>query len=269
MTSAQVRHNVQESGLAAGQPIVFAHGYGCDQSMWRYVIPEFEADFRAIGFDHLGFGGSDVDAWDPDRYASLEAYAADLLRLLHELDLDDVVYVGHSVASMIGVLAAVQEPERFARLVLVGPSPRYLDDPVDGYVGGFGAADIDGLLEMLEHNHLGWAATMAPTIMGNPERPELSHELEASFCRTDPRVAKAFARATFLADNRADLDEVVTPTLVLQCDQDVIAPRVVGDYVHAHIAGSELVQLAATGHCPNLSAPAELAAVIRKYLEQG
>jgi sigma-B regulation protein RsbQ len=264
---ARVRHNVRESGRRSGQPIVFAHGFGCDQEMWRFVTPAFEPEYRVIVFDHAGFGRSDKSAWSAQRYGTLQAYADDLLEIVHELDLHDVIFVGHSVAAMIGVLAANAAPDRFARLVLIGPSPLYLDDPEAGYTGGFTAPEIDELLETLDANHLGWSAGMAPVIMGNPDRPELAEELTASFCRTDPRVASTFARATFLSDNRADLPLVAVPTLVLQCAEDPIAPDEVGRYVQEHIPASTLVNLRATGHCPNLSAPAETASAIHSYLQ--
>jgi sigma-B regulation protein RsbQ len=262
---ALLRHNVQVHGRPDGPPMVFLHGFGCDQNMWRHVWPEFAADHRVVLFDHVGHGRSDHSAFDPERYGSLDGYASDLLAVLEALDLRDVVFVGHSVSAMIGALASVRAPERFSRLVMVGPSPRYLDDE-DGYVGGFTAADIDGLLASLESNHLGWSATMAPVIMGNEDRPELGGELTDAFCATDPAIALHFARITFLSDNRADLPRVTTRSLVLQCSADVIAPAPVGAYVHAHLPDSELVQLAATGHCPNLSAPAETSAAIRAFL---
>jgi sigma-B regulation protein RsbQ len=236
--------------------------------MWRLVAPAFEADYRVILFDHLGFGGSDLTTWDPDRHSALEAYADDLAEILDELDLHDVIFVGHSVAAMIGAIAAIRAPERFAELVMVGPSPRYIDDIETGYVGGFTEPDIDDLLLGLESNQVGWSTVMAPVIMGNPDRPELGTELTESFCRTDPRVASTFARATFLSDNRADLAKLTVPTLILQCAADAIAPTVVGHYVHDHVAGSTLVQLDATGHCPNLSAPEETTAAIRAYLDR-
>lgn len=244
--------------------MVFAHGFGCDQSMWRFVAPEFEADHRIVLFDVVGMGGSDATAWTAERYSTLDAYADDVLEILAALDARDVTFVGHSVSAMIGVLAAVREPERFGRLVLVGPSPRYLDD--DGYVGGFGKGDIEELLVSLESNYLGWSSGMAPVIMGNADRPELGEELTASFCRTDPTIAHAFARVTFLSDNRAELQQVRIPTLVLQCADDVIAPDAVGEYVAAQIPGSTLVRMRATGHCPNLSAPAETIDAIRRFL---
>jgi sigma-B regulation protein RsbQ len=260
------RNNVTLSGQADGQPIVFAHGYGCDQNMWRLVVPAFENEYRTVVFDFVGAGGSDLSAYDPQRYASLQGYAADVLDVIRALDLRDVIFVGHSVSAMIGVLAAHAEPDRFAALVLVAPSPRYLND--EGYVGGFAEADIDDLLASLDRNYLGWSSTMAPVIMGNADRPELGAELTASFCRTDPEVAKRFARATFLSDNRADLARVELPTLVLQCSDDPIAPDSVGEYVHAQIPGSTLVRLKATGHCPNLSAPAETVAAMAPFVRE-
>jgi sigma-B regulation protein RsbQ len=264
MTSVLTRNNVQQHGNRDGRPMVFAHGFGCDQNMWRGVWPQFAADHHVILFDHVGHGRSDHRAFDPERYASLQGYAADVLDICDELDLHDTVFVGHSVSSMIGALAAAERPERFGRLVMVGPSPRYVDE--GDYVGGFSRADIDGLLDSLESNYLGWSGAMAPVIMGNGDRPELGEELTESFCATDPEIAKHFARVTFLSDNRADLARVPVPTLVLQCSADVIAPEVVGDYVHRHLPESELVLLAATGHCPNLSAPEETAAAIRAYV---
>jgi sigma-B regulation protein RsbQ len=234
--------------------MLFAHGYGCDQNMWRYVAPAFEEDFRVILFDHAGSGRSDPSAYDPGRHGALEGYARDVLDICRELELQDVVYVGHSVSAMIGVLAAVEEPSRFAKLVLVSPSPRYTDDD-SGYVGGFAPADIDEMLESLDSNYLGWSTAMAPVIMGNADRPELGEELATSFCQADPAIAKEFARVTFTSDNRADLAHVETPALVLQCTDDVIAPVSVGEYVRDAIPGARMVLLAATGHCPNLSAP--------------
>jgi sigma-B regulation protein RsbQ len=258
------RNNVVLSGQASGQPMVFAHGFGCDSNMWRYVAPEFEADHRVVLFDHVGAGHSDTAAYDRKKYGSLRGYADDVLEILEALRLTDVVFVGHSVSAMIGVLAANRRPDLFDRLVLVGPSPRYVDEA--GYVGGFSRPDIDELLDSLDSNYLGWSAAMAPVIMANPDRPELGSELTNSFCRTDPEIARHFARVTFLSDNRADLARTRTPALVLQCADDVIAPTAVGDYVHRELAGSTLVRLAATGHCPNLSAPGETVAAIKAYL---
>jgi sigma-B regulation protein RsbQ len=244
--------------------MVFAHGYGCDQNMWRFVVPDFEVDHRVVTFDHVGFGHSDLAAYDPVKYNSLRGYAADVVELLCELELTDVVFVGHSVSAMIGVLAHLQAPERIGALVMVGPSARYVDE--GDYIGGFSRDQIRELLESLDANHLGWSAAMAPVIMGNPDRPELAEELTNSFCRTDPDVARQFARVSFLSDNRADLPRVQAPTLVLQCSEDVIAPEPAGRYVHEHVPGSVFTQLAATGHCPNLSAPEETTAAIRAFL---
>ena len=221
--------------------------------------------FRVVLFDYVGSGRSDPSAWDGQRYASLEGYAADVLDICAELDLSEVVFVGHSVSAMVGVLAAARRPDRFGKLVMVAPSPCYIDDPEAGYTGGFSAADIDELLESLDSNYLGWSAAMAPVIMDNPERPELGEELTNSFCATDPDMAAVFARTTFLSDSRADLPSVTLPTLVLECARDVIAPREVGAYVHATIPGSRLVTLDATGHCPQLSAPEATAQAITEF----
>lgn len=244
--------------------MVFAHGFGCDQNMWRFVAPAFADRYRIILFDHVGAGGSDLSAYHPEKYASLDGYAEDVVELCRELDVEGGVFVGHSVSAMIGVLAARMAPNLFERLVLVGPSPRYVDD--GDYVGGFSEEQIHELLDFLDSNHMGWSQAMAPVIISNPDRPELGEELTNSFCRTDPEIAKRFARATFLADNRADLAGVKARTLILQCSEDVIAPLCVGQYVHRAIPGSELVLLNATGHCPNLSAPDETIAAIEAFL---
>jgi sigma-B regulation protein RsbQ len=258
------RHNIKITGPEQGQPMLFAHGYGCDQNMWRFVAPRFEDEFRVILFDYVGAGASDPSAYDAERHSSLAGYADDVLSICKELELEDVIFVGHSVSSMIGVLAAIQDPDLFSRLVLVGPSPRYIND--DGYVGGFEEKDIEELLESLESNYLGWSSAMAPVIMGNAERPELGEELTESFCRTDPEVARRFARATFMSDNRHDLSRVKVPTLVLQCSNDVIAPVEVGRYVAETVPDSTFVMLDATGHCPNLSAPDQTSDAISDWL---
>jgi sigma-B regulation protein RsbQ len=264
--TALERNNVTVHGRPDGPPMLFAHGFGCDQNMWRFVWPAFADRHRIVLFDYVGAGRSDASAYDARRYASLDGYARDVLEICDEAGLEDVIFVGHSVSAMVGVLAAAEQPERFRRLVLVGPSPRYLDD--DRYTGGFSREDFDGLLESLESNYLGWSSAMAPVIMGNADRPELGEELTNSFCRMDPEIAARFARTTFLADNRADLDRVRTPALVLQCSEDAIAPPAVGEYVHRRLPGSRYVLLDATGHCPNLSAPEETVAAIESYLAE-
>jgi sigma-B regulation protein RsbQ len=256
------RHNVRTNGTAE-KAMVFAHGFGCDQNMWRFVAPAFETQFRVVVFDHVGAGGSDLSAYKPEKYSSLNGYADDVVEIGRELGLQGAVFVGHSVSAMIGALASLKAPGVFESLVMVGPSPRYMND--GDYVGGFSETQIDELLESLDDNHLGWSAAMAPAIMGNPDRPELGQELADSFCRTDPDIAKAFARVTFKSDNRGDLDKITARTLVLQCSDDIIAGMQVGEYVNARIAGSRLVKLAATGHCPNLSAPDEVISAIRAF----
>jgi sigma-B regulation protein RsbQ len=268
-TDAVTRNNVTVTGRPDGPVLMLAHGFGCDQNMWRLVVPALAERFRLVLFDYVGSGRSDPSAWDQQRYASLDGYAADVVEICEQLDLTEVVFVGHSVSSMVGVLAAARRPGLFAKLVLLVPSPCYIDEPETGYVGGFSAPDIDELLESLESNYLGWSAAMAPVIMGNPQRPELGEELTNSFCATDPDMAAVFARTTFLSDSRAELASVSVPTLVLDCEQDLIAPRQVGAYVHAHIADSRLVTLPATGHCPQLSAPQATAQQIAAFAGAG
>ena len=255
--------NAHLSG-ATGRAMMFAHGFGCDQNMWRFVAPAFANRFRTVLFDYVGSGGSDLTAYDPAKYSSLDGYADDVIELATALGVTDGVFVGHSVSAMIGLTVARQAPELFSAFVLVSPSPCYIDDA--NYAGGFSRAEIDELLDFLDSNHMGWSQAMAPVIMGNPERPELGEELTASFCRTDPAIAKRFARVTFLTDSRADLGPVAADVLILQCREDAIAPPVVGAYVHRAIAGSELVTLDATGHCPNLSAPAATIAAISAFV---
>jgi sigma-B regulation protein RsbQ len=260
------RNNVCVHGSLDARPLMFAHGFGCDQNMWRHVWPSLAEEYRIVLFDHVGAGGSEASAFDPGVYGSLQGYADDVLEIIRELDLQDTVFVGHSVSASIGVLAAAEAPELFGALILVGPSPRYLDEEESGYVGGFSRQDIEEMLVSLESNYLGWSQAMAPAIVGNTDRPELGDELTNSFCRADPDIAASFARATFLSDNRKDLARVTTPALVLQCAEDIIAPTVVGEYVHRHLAGSTLRKMKATGHCPNLSAPEETIAAIREFL---
>jgi sigma-B regulation protein RsbQ len=256
------RNNVTIIGT--GRPVVFAHGFGCSQDMWRLVAPHFAGDYQLILFDHVGSGGSDLSAYRPGKYDSLDGYADDLVEIAERLDLTDAVFVGHSVGSIIGLLAANQIPARFSKMVLVNPSPRYVD--TDDYAGGFTQADIDALLDSLDGNYFGWSRTIAPVIMGAPEQPDLVDELTDSFCSTDPSIARHFARVTFLSDNRRDLDEVSVPTLVIQSRDDVIAPLPVGQYVADHIADSALVVLPVSGHCAHLSAPDLVVDAIRAFL---
>lgn len=261
------RNNVTVSGRADGPVMMFAHGYGCDQDMWRRLLPHFANDYRLVLFDHVGAGRSDMDAYDRDKYGTLDGYAEDLLEICAALDLGDVILVAHSVSAMIALIAAVREPGRFSRLVLVAPSPRYTNDAADGYVGGFSEEDIEGLLASLDSNYVAWAEVLAPMAMGNPDAPELAEELRSSFCRTNPSIARHFARVTFLSDSRPVLDRAGCPCLILQCSDDLLAPPEVGDYVHRHLEESTLVRLRATGHCPHVSAPEDTARAILNYLD--
>lgn len=257
------RNNINIIGNGE-KAMIFAHGFGCDQNMWRYITPAFKDQYKLILFDHVGSGNSTISAYNTIKYNTLKGYADDILEICRELSLYNTIFVGHSVSSMIGLLAAIKEPERFEKLVMIGPSPCYIND--DGYVGGFSREDIESLLDSLDSNYLGWSSTMAPVIMGNPDRPELGEELTQSFCSTDPEIAKQFAHVTFLSDNRLDLPKLKTKTLVVQCLQDAIAPLEVGQYVHENIADSKLVVINATGHCPNLSAPNETIQAIKSFI---
>ncbi len=259
------RNNVQIFGEGT-QPMLFAHGFGCDQNMWRWVTPAFERDYKIVLFDYVGSGKSDIGAYDANRYGTLEGYAQDVLDICAAAELEDVVFVGHSVSCVVGVLAANREPERFDRLILVGPSASYINQPPD-YVGGFERADIEGLLEMMDKNYLGWASFLAPAVMKNPDRPELQQELEQSFCSTDPKIARRWAEVTFLSDNRADLARAKVPALIMQCSDDSIAPLEAGRYIETHLPGSTFRQLNAVGHCPHMSHPDETIAVMREYLD--
>ena len=257
------RNNVNVFGHGS-QPMLFAHGFGCDQNMWRFVTPAFADDYKIVLFDYVGSGKSDLSAYDKNKYRSLNGYAQDVLDVCHALDLQNVIFVGHSVSSVVGMLAAIREPSLFSNLILVGPSPRYINDLP--YVGGFERRDIEELLDTMDKNYIGWANFLAPAIMKNADRPELAQELTESFCSTDPVIARNFAEATFFADNRADLPKVSVPSLILQCSDDIIAPNSVGDYLARELRGSTLHQLQATGHCPHMSHPEETIEAIRTYL---
>ena len=258
------RNNVQIRGSGT-QPMLFAHGFGCDQSMWRYVVPAFEEDYRIVLFDYVGCGKSDWSAYDAGRYATLQGYAQDVLDIVEGFDLRDVIFVGHSVSSVIGLLASLQAPDRFERAILVGPSPCYMN--VGDYAGGFERKDLEGLLDLMEKNYIGWAAFLAPVVMKNPGHPELAQELQESFCATDPRVTREFAKATFLSDHRDAMAKVKLPSLILQCSEDAIAPDGVGRYLNRVLAGSTFKQMAATGHCPHMSHPEETIELMKEYLQ--
>jgi sigma-B regulation protein RsbQ len=257
------RNNVKVHGRGK-RFMMFAHGFGCDQNMWRHVAPAFADAYSLILFDHVGAGGSDLTTFDPAKYSSLNGYAADVIEILEAVGAEDAVFVGHSVSALIGILAAIEAPARIDKLVLIAPSPSYINDR--DYTGGFERADIEEMLEFLDTNYLGWTSTMAPAIMGTPDQPDLANELENSFCRTDPTIARHFARTTFLSNHRSDLPKLDKPSLILQCSDDVIAPDSVGRYMHAQMANSTFVQMKATGHCPNLSAPEETVEEMKKYL---
>ncbi|CAE6727785.1 alpha/beta fold hydrolase [Paraburkholderia nemoris] len=263
--SISKRNNVKVSG-SGQRTMVMAHGFGCDQSMWRYLAPSFHGEYRTVMFDLVGSGASDLSAYDFDKYGSLNGYAADLIEIVNDVAAEGpVVFVGHSVSAMIGLIAGLEAPDLFAAHIMVGPSPCYVND--GDYVGGFSREDIEDLLRTLESNYLGWSSTMAPAIMGAPEQPELGIELTNSFCRTDPEIARHFARVTFLSDHRAILPRIVTPALILQCSDDIIAPCSVGEYMKRMMPASTLHIIENVGHCPHLSSPSASAAAMRTFLE--
>ncbi|HVG14224.1 MAG TPA: alpha/beta hydrolase [Chitinophagaceae bacterium] len=257
------RNNVKIFGSGT-QPMLFAHGFGCDQNMWRFVTRVFEEDYKIILFDYVGSGKSDISAYNAERYSTLQGYSRDLLEICEELSLRDVIFVGHSVSAMVGMLAAIEQPKYFSKLIMIGPSPCYIND--GEYIGGFERKDIEGLLDMMDKNYIGWANFLGPSIVGNPDRPQLGEELTESFCSTDPVIARRFAEATFLSDNRTDLKYNKTNTLVLQCSDDMIAPLEVGDYLSKNLPYSVLRVMKATGHCPHISHPEEVIELMKEFL---
>lgn len=259
------RNNIKVIGRGS-TPMVFAHGFGCDQNMWRYVYPAFQNDYKIVLFDYTGSGKSDLNAYNAERYANLNGYAEDVLDVCKATDSKGCIFVGHSVSAIIGLLASVKEPEYFSKLILIGPSPRYINE-LPEYTGGFEKKDIEELLLTMESNYIGWANYLAPAIMKNGERPELAGELAESFCSTDPVIARKFAEATFLSDNRADLKNVKHSSLIMQCSEDIIAPTAVGEYMGKHLANSTLRIMKATGHCPHMSAPEETIQIMKEYLD--
>lgn len=258
------RNNVKVFGNGT-QPMLFAHGFGCDQNMWRYITPAFEEDYKIVLLDYVGAGKSDASTYNKERYADLNGYAQDILDVCEVLNLNDIIFVGHSVSSMIGLLAAVKQPEKFSRMIFIGPSARYINDG-SLYKGGFERQDIEQLLETMDKNYIGWANFLAPVIMKNDDRPELGKELAESFCSTDPVIARQFAQVTFLSDNRKDLAKVKVPSLLLQCSDDLIAPLEVGMFLAENMPGSTLKIMKATGHCPHMSAPHETIELMKEYL---
>ena len=261
--SIEKRNNVKVTGTG---PItmLLAHGFGCDQSMWRFLAPNYVDRYRVITFDTVGSGKSDLAAYDRNKYGTLHGYADDVLEVIQEYADRPVIFVGHSVSSMVGMLAAIKMPDRFASQVMVGPSPSYIND--GEYAGGFAREDIEELLDTMESNYLGWSSNLAPAIMGAPDQPNLGEELTNSFCRTDPDIAKHFARVTFLSDHRDDVPKCTTPTLILQCSDDIIAPVAVGEYMQRNLPNGTLRIIENVGHCPHISAPTTSSQAIDAFL---
>ncbi|MDO7171814.1 alpha/beta fold hydrolase [Mariniflexile sp. AS56] len=258
------RNNVTIKG--EGEKIIlFAHGFGCDQNMWRFITPAFEKDHKIVLFDYIGCGNSDTSAYNFEKYSNLRGYAQDVLDICMELQLSNVIFIGHSVSSMIGLLAALEQPNLFNSLVLIGPSARYIND--ENYKGGFSQEDLEGLLNVMDNNYLGWANFLAPTVMKNDDKPELTEELKESFCSSDRTITRKFAEVTFFSDNRDDLPKIDVPCLILQCSEDVIAPDEVGQYIHKHIKNSTYKKMKATGHCPHMSHPEETIKFTKEFLK--
>ena len=256
------RNNVKI--LGSGRPIIFAHGYGLNQNMWQHITPAFAENNQIILFDHVGAGESDISSYNRTKYNSLHGYAADLIEICETLKLEKPIFIGHSVSSMIGILAAIQKPELFEKIILIGPSACYLNR--DGYLGGFNQEDIENLLFTIDENFYGWATSMAPALMNNPEKPDLASDLAKTFCKVKPEIASHFARVTFLTDNRSHLNKVKVPTLILQATEDLVAPANVGQFIKDQITGSQLIKLKATGHFPSLSAPEETIKAIKSFI---
>ncbi|MET0387356.1 MAG: alpha/beta hydrolase [Polyangiales bacterium] len=261
--NARSKNNVRRLGRG-GTSLLFAHGYGCDQNVWRFLTPYFIDRYQLVLFDLTGAGQSDLTAYDREKYSTLKGHAADVLEIAAEHVQGPCVFVGHSVSAMIGVLAALAKPEQFSSLVMICPSPCYIDD--GDYIGGFTRRDIEGLLDTLDSNYLGWSTSMAPAIMGAPQQPELGRELTNSFCATDPEIAKHFARVTFLSDNRPELKRLTTRSLILQCSDDIIAPLAVGHYMEQTIPNASLRVIDNIGHCPHMSAPRAVAGAMNDFL---
>ncbi|WP_421924887.1 alpha/beta fold hydrolase [Lysinibacillus capsici] len=263
MENIVVRNNVTILGQG-DQPLIFAHGFGCDQNMWRFITPAFMDKYKIILFDYVGSGNSDINAYSSEKYQSLQGYVQDLLDIIETLSLQNSIFVGHSISAMIGLLASIQHPDYFKKLIMIGPSPCYLND--DGYQGGFERSDIAELLDMMEMNFTGWASYMAPIAMNNPEQPALTQELKQTFIAADPIIAKEFAEVTFLSDHRSELPKVSVPSLIIQCSEDSIVPISVGDYLHQHLKNSTLQLMEAKGHYPHISHPNETIQCIADFL---
>lgn len=266
MVDVLSRNNVNVLGRG-DQVIVFGHGLACDQRVWNNIISDFTDDYKVVLYDYVGAGNSDLSFFNLDRYSSLSGYALDLMEILESLNVKDVIFVGHSVSAMVGVLASIKKPDLFSKLILVGSSPRYLNS-ADAYIGGFEQSDIDELIDLMEVNFNGWATLAASMFMNNPDRLALSENLSKAFKKEDAVIVKNFAEVVFLSDHRKDLPQVSVPSLIMQCSEDSIVPLETAKYLHKNLKGSELVVMKATGHYPQLSYPKETVEVIKDYLSK-
>lgn len=247
------RHAAKIMGASDASVVIFGHGYGTDQTTWSQIADRFVDTHRVVLFDYVGSGASDISAYDPQKYDSLHGHAADLIELIDAVGASQVVFVGHSVSGMIGSLAAIARPELFQKIVMLGPSPRYVND--DDYLGGFTFEDVLGLLDAIEVNQPAWAATLAPAVTARPDRPEIIEIVRQHFEHTPKSVAKHFARVVFLSDMRHRLPEIAVPCVVLQSQGDIICPPHIGKYLTDRIPGSQLVELTTSGHFVHLTEP--------------
>lgn len=257
------RNHVQVTGEGQAT-LVFVHGFGCDQTMWRFLAPHYAQRYRTVLYDLTGSGRSDHAAYGHERYASLHGHAEDLLEIVDAFASGPVVVVGHSVSAMIAMLATIKAPGRFAAQVMLGPSACYLNEGF--YFGGFARSEIEELLATMEANYLDWSARMAPAIMGAPGQPELGKELVDAFCRNNPDIARHFARVTFLSDHREDAPLSETPALILQCSEDLIAPRTAGEFLQRKLPNATLRMIRNVGHCAHMSAPGACVREIDAFL---
>ncbi|WP_316806398.1 alpha/beta hydrolase [Pedobacter agri] len=264
MHTILIRNNVKILGQGS-QVIMFAHGFGCAQSSWKYITDAFLEDYRVILFDYVGSGQSDQNQYDYHKYSTLEGYACDVIDIIEALGLKDIIFVGHSVSSMIGMIAALQIPESFKKLIFIGPSPRYLNDR--DYIGGFESADIESIFTQIAEDYVGWTKGISPAVMDKAEQPELADFLQECFEETEPSIALAFAMATFKADYRHQIKNLRVPSLTLQSSNDMMAPQSAGEYIHQNTRDNFLVVMKATGHFPHISEPKETIREIKDFIE--
>ncbi|WP_186576055.1 alpha/beta fold hydrolase [Aquibacillus kalidii] len=261
---AITRNNVKVRGTGK-QPMIFAPGFNFDQNVWSKVSKEFEKDYQVVLFDYVGFGESDIHAYDPSKYSTITGYVEDLLDICSELNMSEAVFIGHSIGSMIGMLASIKAPNLFSKLIMIGPSP-YLQNEPPHYIGGFEKEDLTGLMDMLDKNYMSWATNVAATIVNDPTSSNIATEIEDLFSQNDPYITRKFADVVFFSDNRKYIPQVTVPSFIIQCSDDIFVPTTVAEYMHKHLSNSTITYAKAIGHCPHLSHPNETIDIINEYL---